>query len=1030
MDIQYITNIWACIAYLTSYICKPERTMSELMKKACKEAHEKGVREKLYNTGSIFLKAREISEHEAISRVLSLKLRQSNVDVLFIQTDPKDNRIRILKSKKKLEKLDDDDQDIYENSIHDYYASRPDNMENICLAEFAANYTRRSQSQYQEESTKNIKRSDSLSIILKNDLGKMNKRSYPFVIRYHFVSKDKDSEMYYHRLLLLYYPWRKEESLKQNDTYESKFCSVKDIIIPIIKLYEPYCDDVENILEGFDPDDVGPEIWDEIAAETQQEVIQESNVSKDTTYSFIDPDNLEADIPAVPQQKRQQSKALYSIATIHRMADIDFYKMVQSLNQKQRPLFDFIYNWAVQTRTSELLNSDKPAPFSIFLSGGAGVGKSHTVNTIFQGVVRALRAPGQDPDKPTVLMTASTGKAATNVNGITVHSAFALPVKQQGCQFLYRKPSAERLNTMRSNYVNLKLIIIDEISMLGGKNLTHLSLVLQDIFEDHTSDFANVSILAVGDLLQLNPVGDIPVYQQSFKGYQALAPSVWRKNFKLYELTDIVRQKGDPDFADILSRVRTGTDTMTDDDIMKLKELEKTPTENFPEDTIHLYFTNAQVGNYNEIRLAKLNIPKITIHAKDSKKDLHTNAAPVQIRENNIYKTGGLPQSMTICKGARWMLTKNIDVSDHLVNGATGIIQHIDIDPNNPLDGTLYIKFDNDDVGREAKTSSPPSLKNAVGIKAVIVKFSLSAQCNVPVERKMFPGILAYAITCHKAQGSTYDFMVADLTLPPQMKSVQPGHVYTMLSRATSRSAIKLIDFDQNKISVNSSALKEMKRMNQESLLELQHTLNQLNKDYLSIGHINIRSLNLHGIDLQADKLLHNISILCVTETHMSFPTERHYIAGYNLFHKCTPHGLAIYVKTELHISQLQLNTDTIEIMGIIIPEIANIILVYKPPQMPPSSFIRCLSDEIDYINDTNRLPLVIVGDFNMDLTKHSFDLFIRKHELIQLVNKPTHILGGTLDLIFTTFSRDKIVTADPHPLPYTDHHLVWAAIK
>ena len=55
MDIQYITDIWACIAYLTSYMCKPEHTMSELMKKACKEATDSGVRESLFKVGQAFL---------------------------------------------------------------------------------------------------------------------------------------------------------------------------------------------------------------------------------------------------------------------------------------------------------------------------------------------------------------------------------------------------------------------------------------------------------------------------------------------------------------------------------------------------------------------------------------------------------------------------------------------------------------------------------------------------------------------------------------------------------------------------------------------------------------------------------------------------------------------------------------------------------------------------------------------------------------------------------------------------------------
>ena len=44
--------MWACIAYITSYICKPEKTMSELMSKASNEAQDKGVAARLYHIGN------------------------------------------------------------------------------------------------------------------------------------------------------------------------------------------------------------------------------------------------------------------------------------------------------------------------------------------------------------------------------------------------------------------------------------------------------------------------------------------------------------------------------------------------------------------------------------------------------------------------------------------------------------------------------------------------------------------------------------------------------------------------------------------------------------------------------------------------------------------------------------------------------------------------------------------------------------------------------------------------------------------
>ena len=111
MDIQYITDVWACVAYITSYMCKPERSMSELMRKACKEANT--LKEKLKSIGSVFLKSREVSQHEAIARLIGLTLKQTNTPVLFVPTAYKSQRTRLLKSRGMLNRMKKDDTDIF-----------------------------------------------------------------------------------------------------------------------------------------------------------------------------------------------------------------------------------------------------------------------------------------------------------------------------------------------------------------------------------------------------------------------------------------------------------------------------------------------------------------------------------------------------------------------------------------------------------------------------------------------------------------------------------------------------------------------------------------------------------------------------------------------------------------------------------------------------------------------------------------------------------------------------------------------------
>ena len=90
-----------------------------------------------------------------------------------------------------------------------------------------------------------------------------------------------------------------------------------------------------------------------------------------------------------------------------------YYEMCFQLNEKQRNLFNFIMSYAVNFRFAEDSNSTIDQPFYIFLSGGAGVGKSFLLKVVTEYLKIILRYPGQNLDEPSVLVTASTGKAAT-----------------------------------------------------------------------------------------------------------------------------------------------------------------------------------------------------------------------------------------------------------------------------------------------------------------------------------------------------------------------------------------------------------------------------------------------------------------------------------------------------------------------------------------------------------------------------------------------------------------------------------------
>ena len=114
--------------------------------------------------------------------------------------------------------------------------------------------------------------------------------------------------------------------------------------------------------------------------------------------------------------------------------------------------------------------------------------------------------------------------------------------------------------------------------------------------------------------------------------FSSLTPTdVWFE-FKLHELTEIVRQSSDPHFSQLLNRLREGKHTQ--EDIDDIKALNNTDTSNWPADQTKLYIINALVNNENDGRLKKLQDKGetiFTVYSKDSITDCHTGVQKMTI---------------------------------------------------------------------------------------------------------------------------------------------------------------------------------------------------------------------------------------------------------------------------------------------------------------------------------------------------------------------------------------------------------------
>ena len=196
---------------------------------------------------------------------------------------------------------------------------------------------------------------------------------------------------------------------------------------------------------------------------------------------------------------------------------------------------------------------------------------------------------------------------------------------------------------------------------------------------------------------------------------------MWEK-FQLHELVEIVWQSSDPDFAQLLNRVREGQ--QTDNDVIQIKALANTDTATWPDEFVKVYLNNYLAGQENEDCIGKLDSEVVVIKAQDGNKNIETNTCSISIPDNiGLSQTANIPAKLKLCVGARVMLTDNISVSDRLINGSIGKVKHLDR-RSKPLCSTIYVKFDEPKAGNSMKDRRlRGELKECVPITAKAKRF-------------------------------------------------------------------------------------------------------------------------------------------------------------------------------------------------------------------------------------------------------------------------------------------------------------------
>ncbi|GME78004.1 unnamed protein product [Ambrosiozyma monospora] len=284
---------------------------------------------------------------------------------------------------------------------------------------------------------------------------------------------------------------------------------------------------------------------------------------------------------------------------------------------------------------------------SIFYTGSAGTGKS----LLLRSLIKTLK---QTHEKGGVAVTASTGLAACNIGGMTLHSFAGIGLGKGTPDELVRR--IRRNQTQKERWTEVEVLIIDEISMIDGELLEKLNVIAQKL-RRNSKPFGSIQLILCGDFYQLPPVS------KDKQALFAFESDIWKKCIDYtIVLEKVFRQKGDKMFVDMLQEVRNAD--ISPGTERKFKYLDRRLKPKHGVTAAHLFSTRREVDKANNDMLRKLPGKALVFTAKES------GSVTDPEKRKQLLSNFLAPQRIALKKDAQVMMVKNIDST--LVNGSLG----------------------------------------------------------------------------------------------------------------------------------------------------------------------------------------------------------------------------------------------------------------------------------------------------------------------------------------------------------------------
>jgi ATP-dependent DNA helicase PIF1 len=434
---------------------------------------------------------------------------------------------------------------------------------------------------------------------------------------------------------------------------------------------------------------------------------------------------------------------------------------------------------------------------SVFFTGSAGTGKSVLMREIIASLKDKYK---READR--VAVTASTGLAACNVGGVTLHSFAGIGLGKEPAEILIKK--IKKNAKAKTRWLRTKVLVIDEISMVDGELFDKLEAIARNL-RNSGRPFGGIQLVVTGDFFQLPPV------PESGKAAKfAFDATTWPTSIgHTIGLTQVFRQK-DPVFANLLNEMRIGKLSASSLEIFRKLNRPLKTEDDFA--ATELFPTRVEVERANEARLRNL-------HGNIMHFDATDTGTCDQEQRTKLLQNCMAPQRISLKKGAQVMLIKNID--ENLVNGSVGKVmcfmderqfdhyneneddyQAMHSDPGDAEASRQKIKqfMNSNDSGPPGRIWPLIRFKLADGSTRDLLCQQEAWKIELPngeiqAQRNQIPLILAWALSIHKAQGQTLERVKVDLG-----KIFEKGQAYVALSRATTQEGLQISRFDPKKV--------------------------------------------------------------------------------------------------------------------------------------------------------------------------------------------------------------------------------------